>query len=78
MINKIKKLDKVMLIAWILAVISALFIYPDKEYIGYIDFRSLGILWGLMVIIQGFRENAVFEKIAAALLSLRVLGGAPA
>ncbi len=68
-IGKIKKLDKVMLIAWILAIISAFFVAPGKEYIGYIDFRSLGILWGLMVIIQGFKENAVFEKIAQALLS---------
>jgi Na+/H+ antiporter NhaD/arsenite permease-like protein len=58
-----------MLIAWILAIISAFFVAPGKEYIGYIDFRSLGILWGLMVIIQGFKENAVFEKIAQALLS---------
>jgi len=69
MINKIKNLDKVLLAAWILAVVSAFIIHPDIEYIGYIDFRSLGILWGLMVIIQGFRENAVFEKIASALLS---------
>ena len=68
-IGKIKNLDKVMLIAWILAIISAFFVAPGKEYIGYIDFRSLGILWGLMVIIQGFKENAVFEKIAQALLS---------
>ncbi len=68
-IGKIKKLDKVMLIAWILAIISAFFVTPGKEYLGYIDFRSLGILWGLMVIIQGFKENAVFEKIAQALLS---------
>ena len=45
------------------------FVHPSKEYLGYIDFRSLGILWGLMVIIQGFKENAVFEKIAGVLLS---------
>ena len=68
-LKKLKKLDVVLTIAWILAIISAFFIHPDKEYIGYIDFRSLGILWGLMVIIQGFKENSVFEKIAGALLS---------
>lgn len=68
-LKKVKKLDVVLTIAWILAIISAFFVHPDKNYIGYIDFRSLGILWGLMVIIQGFKENAVFEKIAGALLS---------
>ena len=60
--------DPVLIIAWILAIISAFFIHPDKEYIGYIDFRSLGILWGLMIVIQGFRENCVFEKICELLL----------
>lgn len=62
-------IDPVLLVAWVLAIISAIFVHPDKEYPGYIDFRSLGILWGLMVIIQGFRENSVFEKIGAFLLS---------
>ncbi|MBE5822894.1 MAG: citrate transporter [Butyrivibrio sp.] len=68
-ISKIKRLDKVLCIAWILAIISAFFIHPDRTYISYIDFRSLGILWGLMVIIQGLKENSVFERIAIALLS---------
>ncbi len=67
--KKTKKLDIVLTIAWLLAIISALIIHPDSEYLGYIDFRSLGILWGLMVIIQGFKENSVFEKIAQVLLS---------
>ncbi len=61
-------LDPVLCAAWVLAVISAFFVRPSKEYLSYIDFRSLGILWSLMVIIQGFKENTVFEKIAGALL----------
>ncbi len=71
--NKIEKKkfkpDAVLTIAWILAMVSALFVHPGKEYLEYIDFRSLGILWGLMVIIQGLKENAVFVKIAGFLLS---------
>lgn len=67
--SKIKRLDKVLCIAWVLAIISAFFIRPDRTYVSYIDFRSLGILWGLMVIIQGLKENSVFERIAIALLS---------
>lgn len=64
----IKKLDPVLAVAWVLAIVSTFFVKPNKEYIGYIDFRSLGILWGLMVIIQGFRQNTVFEKIAGKLM----------
>ncbi len=69
--NRIKKLlsDPVLVIAWILAVISAFIVCPDAQYKGYIDFRSLGILWGLMIIIQGLRENSIFEKIGDMLLS---------
>lgn len=67
--KKSKKLDIVMTIAWLLAIISALIIHPSAEYLSYIDFRSLGILWGLMVIIQGLKENSVFERIAQVLLS---------
>ena len=67
--SKIKRIDKVLCIAWILALISAFFVKPDKIYFSYIDFRSLGILWGLMVIIQGLKENSVFERIAIALLA---------
>lgn len=63
------KQDPVLCIAWILAIGSAFFVHPGPEYIGYIDFRSLGILWGLMVIIQGFKENAVFEKIGQILMT---------
>ena len=68
-LKNIRKIDTVLCIAWILAIISAFFVYPSKEYLGYIDFRSLGILWGLMVIIQGLKENSVFDRIAGFLLS---------
>lgn len=63
-----QKPDPVLAAAWGLAVISAIFVHPDKEYLSYIDWRSLGILWGLMVVIQGFRENTIFEKIGETVL----------
>ncbi|SFC20093.1 SLC13 family permease [Butyrivibrio sp. YAB3001] len=68
--NYLKKFkqDPVLYSAWTLALISAFFVRPDKSYLDYIDFRSLGILWGLMVIIQGLKENSVFEKIGQILM----------
>ncbi|SFQ45180.1 Na+/H+ antiporter NhaD [Lachnospiraceae bacterium XBB1006] len=64
----LKKSDPVLLVAVALAVLSAFWVKPDKTYMTYIDWRSLGILWSLMVIIQGFTENGVFEQIAGKLL----------
>ena len=66
--NRLKKIDIVLAVTWILAVISAFFVHPSVKYVNYIDFRSLGILWGLMVIIQGLRYHNIFEKIAQYLL----------
>jgi len=66
-ISKIK-LDPVLLIAWFIALVSSCFVYPDRKYIDYIDWRSLGILWALMVVVQGFKKNSVFEKIGQFLL----------
>ena len=63
------KIDPVLCAAWLLAAVSAFFVHPGKDYISYIDWRSLGILWSLMVIIQGLKENSVFERIAEKLLS---------
>lgn len=67
--DKLKKLDIVMTVAWILAIVSALLVRPDGKYIDYIDFRSLGILWGLMIIIQGFKKNNFFDMLANKLIS---------
>lgn len=71
MIKQIKefvKKETVLTIAWILAVISCFFVKPDIEYAEYIDIRTLGVLWSLMVIMQGFKVNGVFEEVGQMLL----------
>ena len=60
--NYLKK-DAVLTISWVLAIVSMFFIKPDKAYAGYIDWRSLGILWSLMIITKGYMNNGIFEKI---------------
>lgn len=62
------KKETVLTVAWILAVISAFWIHPTKEYIGYIDFKSLGILWSLMVIMAGLKGIGFFDKVGQKLL----------
>ena len=55
-------------VSWVLAAASAFLVRPDKGYVGYIDWRSLGILWSLMIITKGYMNNGIFEKIGHALL----------
>ena len=62
------KKETVLCCAWVLAIVSMFLVTPDKGYAEYIDFRSLGILWSLMVIMQGLKENGVFEQTGLWLL----------
>ena len=69
MIKKVMKKEPVLSIAVILAVISMFVVHPDDTYVSYIDFRTLAILFCLMVIVAGMREIGVFDYIAQSLLN---------
>ena len=62
------KKETVLTIAWIGAIVSAFFVPPSAAYIHYIDFRSLGILWSLMVVMEGLKEIGLFNHIGNQLL----------
>ncbi len=62
------KSEAVLCAALFLAVLSAFWIKPDREYIGYIDFRTLAILFCLMSIMAGLQKEGVFRYIAEVLL----------
>lgn len=66
-IHLLKK-ETVLVIATILAIISAFFNPPSKEYIDFIDWRVLGILLSLMLVMAGFQINGVFRKLGEMLL----------
>ena len=63
------KKETVLSIAVVLAVISVFFVTTDREYISYIDFRKLAILFCLMSIVAGLRNIGVFDKLAERLLA---------
>ncbi len=65
-IQFIKK-ETVLCIAALLALVSAFFVPPDAEYIGYINFRVLGLLFALMIVVAGFRKLYIFDRIAVKL-----------
>ena len=62
------KNETVLSVAVILAVISSFFITPDIEYLNYIDFRTLGLLFCLMTVMAGLQKTGVFGFMAENLL----------
>lgn len=69
--------DTVLSIAILLAVISAFLVKPGKEYISYIDYRVLVLLFALMLVVGGFKSLGVFrllgEKLCCNVNSIRGL-----
>lgn len=58
----------VLIISFVLACCSAFFVGVDREYVSYIDFRTLGLLFCLMTITIAFNRQGVFFLLAKALL----------
>ncbi len=70
--TKIKAFIKneiVLIIAFILAVISAFIVTPNAGYIDYIDFRTLALLLCLMAVMAGLNGLGIFKLLASKLLS---------
>lgn len=55
------KKEKVLCIAWILAIISMFIVHPDKAYIEYVDVRVLALLFCLMLLVKGFQRIGLFD-----------------
>lgn len=66
---KFAKNETVLSIAVILAVLSAVFVPVDRQYLQYVDFRTLALLFCLMTVIAGVRRRGVFSVIAGRLVS---------
>lgn len=66
-INFLKQ-ETVLSVAGVLALLSIGLIKPDKQYLNYIDFRTLAILLSLMAIMNGFQKIGVFDFAARVLI----------
>ena len=62
------KNETVLCIALFLAVVSSVLVLPDREYLGYIDFRTLAILFSLMSVMAGLQKIGLFQWIAERML----------
>lgn len=60
--------ETVLCAALALALLSMLFVPLDREYLGYVDFRTLAILFCLMGVMSGLQKSGIFRCVAQALL----------
>lgn len=68
-VKEIIKNEIVLILSFVLAMISAFFVVPNTKYFEYIDFRTLGLLFCLMVVMAGFNNMGVFRFVAENMLS---------
>lgn len=66
-IKKFLKSDIVFAVSAILAFVSCFFVHPSKDYVGYIDFKTLSLLFCLMITVCGFRSINVFTALGNVL-----------
>lgn len=67
LINFFKR-ETVFCVSLLLAVISAFFVLPDAAYLTYPDYRTLALLFCLMIIVAGFQALGLFSLLGESLL----------
>lgn len=64
----ILKNESVFCISFLLAVASAFVVHPDSEYLAYPDYRTLALLFCLMLIVAGIQALGIFDILGHYLL----------
>ncbi len=67
-IKKFCKSEPVLIISFLLAAVSAFIVKPSADYLGYIDFRTLALLFCLMAVMAGLGRLGMFRIFAKKLL----------
>ena len=57
-----------LLAAWGLALVSAFLVPPDREWLGYVDFHTLGLLFCLMLVMAGLQDIGFFQRLGEGIL----------
>lgn len=68
-VKEFLKREVVLIVSAVLALVSIFFVKIDAEYISYIDFRTLTILFSLMAIVAGLKGVSFFDQIAEKLVT---------
>lgn len=79
-LKKLIKNETVFCASLLLAALSCLAVRPDSGYLAYPDYRTLSLLFCLMIVVAGFRSLGVFTLLGHALIrragSVRALSAA--
>ncbi len=67
-LNFIRK-ESVLSIAGLLAVLSSCLVPPSAEYLNYVDYRVLALLFSLMLVVAGLQSIGTFQYLGQYLLS---------
>ena len=62
--------NAVLVIATILAIVSCFLVPPDKEYLGYFDFRTLTCLFGMSAVISALKNIHFFRILARKIIKV--------
>lgn len=62
------KKETILSIAVLLAICSMFFVIPDRKYMEYVDYRTLAILFSLMVVVAGLQKQEIFDRLAASIV----------
>lgn len=62
------KSDPVLIVAWVLAALTAGIVPPDGAYLGYIDTHTLGLLFSLMAVMAGLQNLGLFHRLGEWML----------
>jgi len=66
---KFLKREPIFVISALAAIASCFFVPPDREYLKYIDLRTLALLYSLMAVVAALRGAGAFESLAHAVCS---------
>ncbi len=58
------KKEPILAVSALAAAVSCFFVPPDAAYLSYIDFRTLALLYSLMLVVAGLRTAGAFEALA--------------
>ena len=75
-VRYIFRFDAVLVVACVLAALSCIAVPPDVQYASYIDWRTLGLLFSLMVATSGLARAQVLSRMCHALVGMCKSGGA--
>ncbi len=58
------KKEPILAVSALAAALSCALVPPDRAYLGYVDFRTLALLYSLMLVVAGLRNAGAFAHLA--------------